>query len=95
MGVQSPTIYDGERTIKASNINPYLVDALNLVIESRPKPICDVPAISYGNKPSDGGNLILSQEEKDLLDYLDYLDSKNIKFILFYQMQEKVKRTFK
>ena len=67
VGVKSPTIYDGERTIKASNINPYLVDALNLVIESRPKPICDVPAISYGNKPSDGGNLILSQEEKDLL----------------------------
>ena len=67
VGVQSPTIYDGERTIKASNINPYLVDALNLIIESRPKPICDVPVISYGNKPSDGGNLILSQEEKDLL----------------------------
>ncbi len=66
-GVQYPTIYDGQQVIKASNINPYLTDAPNIVIASRPKPICDVPTISYGNKPSDGGNLILSQEERDQL----------------------------
>lgn len=51
----------------AKNINPYLVDAPDVIIESRNKSICAVPAISYGNKPADGGNLILSQEERDKL----------------------------
>ena len=51
----------------ASNINPYLVDAPDVIIGTRGTPICDVPPISYGNKPSDGGNLILSQEERDCL----------------------------
>ena len=65
IGTSSPTIYDGERIINASHINPYLVDAPNAVIASRAKPLCDVPPISYGNKPSDGGNLIMSQEERE------------------------------
>ena len=51
----------------AENINPYLVDAPDVLVISRPTPICDVPTISYGNKPTDGGNLILSQEERDNL----------------------------
>ena len=67
IGTSSPTIYDGERIINASHINPYLVDAPNAVIASRAKPLCDVPTISYGNKPSDGGNLIMSQEERELI----------------------------
>ena len=49
------------------NVNPYLVDAPNTVIESRGSAICDVPKMTYGNKPSDGGHLILSQEERDVL----------------------------
>jgi len=51
----------------AKNINPYLTDAPNTLIQSRSKPICSVPPITYGNKPSDGGNLILSQAERDEL----------------------------
>lgn len=62
-------IFDGNQVQEASNINPYLIDAPDAIIGTRSKPICDVPAISYGNKPSDGGNLILSKEErKRLLD---------------------------
>lgn len=49
------------------NINPYLIDAPNILIKSRGTPIFDVPKITYGNKPSDGGHLILSQLEKDAL----------------------------
>ena len=61
------TIFDGNQIIEANNINPYLIDAPNAIIGTRTKPICDVPSISYGNKPSDGGNLILSEEEREKL----------------------------
>ena len=51
--------------IHAKNINPYLVDAPNLVLVNRNRPICDVPAIGIGNKPIDGGNYLFSREEKE------------------------------
>lgn len=47
------------------NINPYLLDAPNILVSSRSKPICAVPKMLLGNKPADGGNLILSSEEKN------------------------------
>lgn len=55
----------GEPTeIKVKNINPYLVDALDLVVTKRTKPISNVPKMSFGNMPLDGGNLLLSDTEK-------------------------------
>ena len=54
--------------IRASNINPYLVDAPSLVLENRSEPISPAPRMLWGNKPTDGGHLILSPEERqDLL----------------------------
>lgn len=50
--------------IAASNINPYLIDTDDIVIPSRNKPLCNVPGMVAGNKPNDGGHLILSDEEK-------------------------------
>ena len=52
------------QAIQASNINPYLIDAPDVFIESRSTPICNVPKLTKGNQPSDGGNLILSEEER-------------------------------
>lgn len=49
---------------EVANINPYLIDAPNLIIEKRSKPISGEPEMIYGSKPTDGGNLILSTEEK-------------------------------
>ena len=60
-------IYDGDKVIEAKNINPYLIDAPNIVIESRGSAICDVPKMTKGCYPSDGGNLILSVSERDAL----------------------------
>ena len=52
----------------AANINPYLVDAPTVFVSSRGSALCDVPRMTKGNQPSDGGNLILSEAEKnDLL----------------------------
>ena len=50
--------------VKVKNINPYLVDAKDIVIKKRTTPLCNIPKMSFGNMPLDGGNLILSDEEK-------------------------------
>ncbi|MCL2075210.1 MAG: class I SAM-dependent DNA methyltransferase [Betaproteobacteria bacterium] len=61
-------IYDTDGTrIPARNINPYLVDAPTILIENRTKPLCDAPEMIAGGKPTDGGHLILSEEERDSL----------------------------
>ena len=54
--------------ILAKNINPYLVDAPNVVISSRSRPICNVPQIVFGNMPNDGGYLLFTDDEK--IDFL-------------------------
>ena len=51
--------------IEAKNINGYLLDAPDIFIESRAKPLCPVPAMTTGNRPADGGNLIIEAEDYD------------------------------
>lgn len=60
-------LYTDDIIITAENISPYLIDAPDVFIESRKKPLCDVPEMVYGNKPTDGGYLFLSFDEKDAL----------------------------
>ncbi len=72
--MQPLTIFDYETpTSKAhelivKNINPYLIDAPNILIGKRVKPLCDVPSISFGNMPLDGGNLLMNEQ-----DYLELI----------------------
>lgn len=56
-------LYDEGVYRVVNNINGYLVDADNVTIDSRTKPICDVPQIGIGNKPIDGGNYLFSESE--------------------------------
>ena len=56
-------IFDKDTTIEAANINPYLMDAPDLLVESRNKPLCNVRKMIYGNKPADGGFLIIEDNE--------------------------------
>jgi hypothetical protein len=51
----------------ATNINPYLVDAPDVVLPSRRASICDVPAIVFGSMANDGGHLFLDNSEKEAL----------------------------
>ncbi len=60
-------IYTTERYQEVEDINPYLLDAPNVFIDSRTNSICNVPQMVYGNKPTDGGFLFLSPEERDEL----------------------------
>jgi hypothetical protein len=47
------------------NINQYLLEAPTVFIESRQRPLSDVPEIGIGNKPIDGGNYLFTDAEKD------------------------------
>ena len=53
--------------IKASNINPYLVDASDLLIENRNAPLCPVPPMYFGNMPRDDGALLMDEAERQEL----------------------------
>lgn len=44
------------------NISPYLTDSPNLFIQNRTKPLCDVLEMTVGNRPADGGALIIENE---------------------------------
>lgn len=58
-------IFNSDGTVVlAKNINPYLIDAPNVLIESRSKPICDVPIACKGSMPIDDGNFIFTEEQK-------------------------------
>ena len=65
--------------LKVKNINPYLVDAKDILITKRSNPLCNVPKMSFGNMPLDGGHLLLSDEEK--IEFLNK-EPKAEKFIL-------------
>ncbi|EHF5000654.1 class I SAM-dependent DNA methyltransferase [Enterobacter asburiae] len=50
------------------NISPYLVEGSNIVVEPKSKPIIkDVPQLLFGNKPTDGGHLLMNSHERDKL----------------------------
>ena len=60
-------IYDYQKRLKANNINSYLMDAPNVFVESRSKPLANVPPMRFGSMPRDGGGFILTDEEKQEL----------------------------
>ena len=58
------TIYiDENQCVMSDNINGYLLGMPNIFIESRKKPICEVPEIGIGNKPIDGGFYLFAERE--------------------------------
>ncbi|MHB1231475.1 MAG: class I SAM-dependent DNA methyltransferase [Burkholderiales bacterium] len=71
--VEKKTIYEYEdirgepHAVAVTNINPYLVDAPDILLPRRAKPLCAVPEIRFGNMPIDGGHLVLDTFEKNEL----------------------------
>lgn len=61
-------LFTSERVQEAENINAYLMDAPNVFIGSRNKPLCNVPLMTTGNRPADGGHLII--EDADYADFI-------------------------
>ena len=60
-------IFENGTVHSAANINGYLHDADNVFISLRSNPYDDRPKMTQGNKPWDGGYLILNEEERNSL----------------------------
>ena len=58
-------LFDNGLFKESSNINAYLIDAPDVFVESRTKPICKVLEMTSGNRPADGGHLIIEEDEYD------------------------------
>lgn len=64
---QPKRLYASEQMQIVDNINAYLVNADLIFIEKRSKPLCHVPQLQNGGKPTEGGYLILTETEKNAL----------------------------
>ena len=62
---QQRVIYDKGNVIEADNICPYLINSPTIFIQKRKRPLADIPQMCKGSQPTDGGNFILSEEERD------------------------------
>ncbi len=62
---ETKSIYVGNAKTDVKQINAYLCDAPMVLVQSRNKPLCDIPKMIYGNKPADGGFLIIEDCDKD------------------------------
>ena len=61
-------IYDNDKQKAVDNINAYLIDGPTVFIDNRKKPISNVPEMTKGSSPVDGGNLIIEVD-----DYEDFI----------------------
>lgn len=66
-----PTINSEPTVEPVSNINPYLLQGKDIIIDTRDEPICKVPKMTWGSQPRDGGHFILTEEE-----YLNIIKEK-------------------
>ena len=62
-------LFTNNTAFSVSNINAYLLNAPNIIVENRSQPICNVPNMYVGSCPTDGGGFII--EETELLDLIN------------------------
>ena len=74
----SKYLYNGIHQKAVQHINPYLVEAQNVYVNSRRQKLSEIPDLSFGSMANDGGGLILSDSEKE---QLLHEDPNNIRFI--------------
>ena len=61
-------LFNGENIELVDEINPYLKQGKTVFIENISNPICPVTKMTTGNRPADGGHLIIEAEE-----YADFI----------------------
>lgn len=66
---------------KANNINSYLTASDNVIVKKSSKPMSEISEMKFGNKPVDGGNLLLSKGEVEALCLTEMQKAKFIKKI--------------
>ena len=83
-------VYTSDRAHIVKNINGYLIDADNVFIDSRNKPLCDAPTIGIGNQPIDNGNYLFAYDE--MLDFIKKEPAAEKWFRPWYGAQEFINR---
>lgn len=83
-------IYTSNIPHEAANINGYLLDADNVFVESRSKPLCNVPKIGIGNQPIDDGNYLF--EEDEMKEFIKAEPISKQYFHLWYGSREFINR---
>ena len=79
--------------LKVKNITPYLVEGKDFAIIARSHPICNVPEMCKGSQPTDGGNFLLENSEKDDLIKREPLAEKFIhSFVGSYEYINNIER---
>lgn len=58
-------LYEKDESKVVNNINPYLLAGENTIVYAQRKPFGEIPSMVYGNKPADGGNLIIKESDYD------------------------------
>ena len=66
---------------KAENINAYLTPSENVIVQKISKPMSEVYEMRFGNKPVDGGNLLLSKDDLSSLNFNNIQQKKFIRRI--------------
>lgn len=66
-GATQALLYDGGRVREVANINPYLLESTdNTIVQKRSTPFRSAtPPMIYGSQPIDGGNLVLSDRQRE------------------------------
>jgi len=57
-------LYSGEHGREVKNICPYLIEFEDIVVKKRSSALSALPQMDFGSMANDGGNLILSRDEK-------------------------------
>ena len=83
-------LYDGERYQQVQNINGYLLNGENIFVESRNKPICDVPEMGMGNQPIDNGEYLFEKEQME--EFLRLEPQAKMYFRVWYGSREFINR---
>lgn len=90
---KQPRLFTSERGRNVHNINAYLMEADTIFIQSRTKALSDVPQMLSGNRPADGGHLILSEEDKKQLVSKEPEAQRYIKkFMMGYEFINRIPR---
>lgn len=67
ISIKPKYLYSDNIKHEVKNINAYLVNAENIIVHKRSKPLSKLKEMSFGSMPNDGGNLLLTLEEKNKL----------------------------
>lgn len=74
--------------LKVKNINPYLLEAKDILIDRQQNPICKVPGMCFGNMPADGGELLFTSEQKQV--FIEKEPNSELYFRRFVGSQEYI-----